>query len=330
MAYLYRKTDEESEAPSVTGRLASAAPIAAASGASGAPGAAPAAGQAAPASPAFVGFDRYFAANKQTAGNTAEKLAGGIERDARKASTGAMKMAGDFYKQATASGLGAPVGKYVTHDGQAIEGQSGKPISLAEADALAGRTYTGPRDLSSMSGYDAAYNAAKSAQERVVGVGTHSGIAAQLGTMQSGPYSQGSRDLDAALTNRAGASQFNRLRSQYSGLSSYLDNANTAAGEHATRMDAGVARSAGAYRNMANVFRSGEADEALQKQERVAAAQAEARRFLKLVGDAQRRKWAEKAAKDEVDKEKHLEEERERGWRHRGASGEAFSGGSIT
>lgn len=267
MAYLLKRNLDDDAAQGGNGVI-STGPAPVPGAAPVAPGAQPAAAAANP-QPAsnFVSFDRYFDANKQSAGATADKLASGIQADASKAKSQIGGLQSQFNKGMQQGGVSAPVAHgygYVESQGRPLAGKDGKPISVAEAQRLAGSGYTGPNSLTDVDGYEGVSGAVKTAGEKAANLGSQAGTQAQLAAMQTGAYSQGQSAFDAALTNRAGGDRFNQLRGQFGALSQYLDGAVLQSGEQATAASTRSANAAKGYQRLLNNYESEQNDIAAQ------------------------------------------------------------------
>lgn len=179
----------------------------------------------------FVGFDRYFQANRQGAQQMADRVAGGVQQQAQQAQQ-AIKGAQDtFAKKAQQDAL--------TYDPNA---------NWADVEARADSgDYAGPKTWKD-AGVDVAGVSDKvvAAQGQVANLGTTGGRAALLReSYRSGPSTSGGSALDAALMGQAGGQRFAELQGYYGGIGQELKDAqagttaiyDAASAEHAQARD---------------------------------------------------------------------------------------------
>lgn len=210
----------------------------------------------------FVGFERYFNANRDAAAATGDKLAGGVESRGREASKG-LASAEKSFNTRVADGA-------VTFFGD--EGEE-------QAREKAGG-YRGPSSLDEVNGFQQVAALGARAASEAQALGNDSGRQALL-AQEFGATTQGGGALDSALTNATTGNRFQQLSSRYSGLRDSIEKARTQASTYAdgVRTASGQAASeAGAYAGRLRDER--EAEEARRKDEeaREAAARARAER----------------------------------------------------
>jgi hypothetical protein len=160
----------------------------------------------------FVGFDRYFQANRQGAQQMADRIAGGVQQQGQ-AAQGAMQGAQDAFAQRTQQAT-------LTHSPR-------QPNTYAEAVALAGTEYKGPKTWE-----EAGVNVGEvteqvgQAQAQANSLATAGGRAALLReSYRSGPSTVGGSALDAALAGQAGGARFAQLHGMYGGIGQQLQEA---------------------------------------------------------------------------------------------------------
>jgi hypothetical protein len=194
------------------------APAASPAGAMGATSPTPAAG-AAPkqVGTGFVGFDKYFNANRQGAQTMANTVAGAVQQAGQAGQQAIQGAQGAFDTQTATNTL--------TYD-------TNRPQTLEEGQALSKTTYQGPKSWEE-AGVDtgAVSDKVNDAQAKAANLATVGGRAALLReSYRSGPSTSGGSALDSALMGAAGGQRFAQLQGLYGGLSKQLEDARTASG----------------------------------------------------------------------------------------------------
>lgn len=191
----------------------------------------------------FVGFDRYFAANQDTANRTAGEVAGKVGANAEKAVRDIDKAGDAFRKNVEGNTLGATGAQVVVtpQQTQAQQNQatvdaefgpslyaatSGTPAksNRAEVNQNANMGWYGGNSLMETQGYGDLDKNAQAAQMGLDALKTPGGLAATVEDLY-GPMSQGSSTMDAALLGQAGGKQFADLNQHYGKLADYLGRA---------------------------------------------------------------------------------------------------------
>lgn len=196
------------------------------------PAAGPSANHATQPGTGFVGFDRYFSANKPAAQQMAARVAGNVENHGQEAQQ-AVQGAQDAFAQRTQAAS-------LTYD-------PNRAKSFEEAQQLAATPdYSGPKSWED-AGVDVGNVTSRvnTAQGQVANLGTVGGRSALLReSYRSAPSSSGGSVLDAALTGQAAGSRFDELQGLYGGVSQQMERArgSTTAAHDAARNSSQGAR----------------------------------------------------------------------------------------
>jgi hypothetical protein len=163
----------------------------------------------------FVNFDRIFNANKPDANNMATGVANDVGQKAESATQATNKASTDFNNR--------------VQQGTNTYGVGSSTMSRDEQAQRAAQGYTGPNNVAEDAGYQDAQKQTQTAKDNLnltkdaYGVQTY--LQNQYGKQGQQPYTNGMSVWDAALTNAAGAGQFDALRQKYGNLDQMFSNA---------------------------------------------------------------------------------------------------------
>lgn len=216
----------------------------------------------------FVGFERYFNANRDAAKATGDKVASSVESRGEKAQ----------------SGLGDAKREY---EGKAAAGVVSFRGDESEEDArrISQQKYAGPNSLSDSKGFAQVAAMGARAQRESQALGTRGGRQEVL-RQEMGQTTQGGGALDGALTQATSGGRFRQLRQRYGAIGDTIEQANAAATQRADAMreaSGNAAADAGARAEELRLSREQqEADAAAAAQAQSEAEAAEQRRAAGL------------------------------------------------
>lgn len=206
----------------------------------------------------FVGFERYFNANRDAAKATGDKVAGSVESRGAQAQ-GGLNDARREYEGKAASGV-------VSFRGDESEDES-RSISQQQ--------YTGPNSLDDSKGFAQVAAMGARAQRESQALNTRGGRQEVL-RQEMGQTTQGGGALDGALTQATSGGRFRQLRQRYGALGDTIEQANAAATQRADAMreaSGAAAADAGARAEELRLAREGEAADAASAEQAQSEAQ---------------------------------------------------------
>lgn len=203
--------------------------------------------QSTPQGERYVGLKEWMDRNESQAKAQANKIADRVEGQGQSATQKVTDLQNEF-KQAVDQGsvkYDPNVRNQPMGSGQYGIKRSGE-TTVDTLNRLSQQTYTGPTDITTHAGYDAAASEVEKAQQAANSTKNVNGLVREeFG--KEGDYSTGQAKLDGFLTGAAGAQRFKELQDKYGNLSSLMGDTAQSSADYASQAQASSADAASRY-----------------------------------------------------------------------------------